>query len=239
MQNGYEQQSFTISEGGDERWQIPAWMRGASDMPHTCRGIILLAARFHRDLSLGRTEVFLVASGWDEEGGVTSDGEEGNASFQPDGSSNTGSSPTSRDLMVMRTRASSSSGVGIVAAPWPKQIPESPKAAIHSGEKVNIGVSPSTSGRTESRKTSLTWLSGMESDNDWRNKLDSGGILVICRFSYSTGGRSLEVSKWEGEGVYDTMALESTDESASQRLCVISPTTIDGFSQVKFGYRSE
>lgn len=93
-------------------------MRGASEMTHTRRGIILLAARFHRDLSLGRTEIFLVlvVSGLDEEGGVTSDDEEGNASFQTDGNSNTGSSPTSRDLMVMRTRASSSSAVGTAAA---------------------------------------------------------------------------------------------------------------------------
>ncbi len=84
-------------------------MRIVSAMTHTCREANLLAARFQRDLRRGRTELFSAASDRDEEGGATS-GEDGveNAYFQPDGRSNTGSSPASRDLMVERTRASSS-----------------------------------------------------------------------------------------------------------------------------------
>jgi hypothetical protein len=77
----------------------------------------------------------------------------------------------------------------------------------------------------------------MESENGWRNKLDSGGVLTTCKLSHSTGDRSLEVSEWEG--VYGTLALEPTDEFASRRSGVISPTIIDGFSQVKFGCGSE
>ena len=83
--------------------------------------------------------LFSAASGRDEEGGATSgEGVGVNASFQPDGSSNTGSSPASRDLMVVRTRASSSSTVVWVIAAflaW-RQMAESSKAAIQQGGKV-------------------------------------------------------------------------------------------------------
>ena len=113
--------------------KLPRCVVRASETLHACRGMILLAARFHRDLSLGRTEVFLEPSGSGKEGGVTSGSGEANASFQPDGKSNTGSSPASSDLIVMRTRASSSSssGVGMVSAFWPKQRPKSPRDVMH------------------------------------------------------------------------------------------------------------
>src|SRR6266702_307519 len=87
-------------------------MRNVSATTHTCRGANLLAARFQRDLRRGRTELFSAAFSRDEVGGATSgEGEGENASFQPDGRANTGSSPASRDLIVVRTRASSSNGV--------------------------------------------------------------------------------------------------------------------------------
>src|SRR5882757_7404882 len=91
-------------------------MRGEDETAHTRREPNLLAARFHSDLSLGRTEVFLVASDWDEERAEASGGET-KASFHSDGSSNTGSSPTSSDLIDVRTRASSSSRAGGATVP--------------------------------------------------------------------------------------------------------------------------
>jgi hypothetical protein len=71
-------------------------MRGEDEVPHTHRELNLLVARFHNDLSFGSTDVFFAPSDCDKEGAMTS-GEQTNASFHPDGSTKTGSSPMSSD----------------------------------------------------------------------------------------------------------------------------------------------
>ena len=88
---------------------------GAGETPHTCRKTNLLATRFQSVLNLGSTEVFFVLCGFDEGGTATPVGVS-NASFHPDGRSKTGSSPMSRDLMEIRTSASSSSESQVVVA---------------------------------------------------------------------------------------------------------------------------
>lgn len=162
-------------------------MRGAGETPHARREPNLLVARFHSDLSLGRTEAFFVTSDWDEEGGATTSGRETNASFHPDGSSNTGSSPTSSDLMDVRARASSSSRAGGSAVLRPRQRMGSSKAAIHAAGKVKIGASPSSSVRTEFLKTSLKWPSESKSQDESRNKGDKEKELKSCKLPQGGG----------------------------------------------------
>ena len=86
-------------------------------VPHTRREVNLLVARFHNDLIFGSTEVFLVGSGCRDKDDTATSGAGTNASFHPDGSSNTGSSPMSSDRIDVRKRASSSSRAGLTPVP--------------------------------------------------------------------------------------------------------------------------
>jgi hypothetical protein len=93
------------------------WSAAWTKMPHTRRELNLLVARFQNDLIFGNTEVFFVASGCGDKDGTATWDAETNASFHPDGSSNTGSSPMSSDRIDVRKRASSSSRAGGTPVP--------------------------------------------------------------------------------------------------------------------------
>lgn len=211
---------------------------GGGETPHTCRGANLLATRFQSVLNFGSTRAFFVLCGFGfDEGGTAIPVGETNASFHPDGRSKTGSSPMSRDLMDIRTSASSESEsqVGIATVRSQSWVSESSRAAAHSAGEVETG--SSSRGRSRRRRTSLMWSCGSKSKVECRYKYNKEKELENCKLPHAKGDRSM-VGPSSCEGVYGLAMLDSGDRSALP-MSGLDSSTIEGLSHVNPEYGSE